>query len=78
MTVKKTTLPSLRNQDWKKVKVETEKVNKLLINIPTNNISEQNDLIHTRGKLIRNKIGIPKGARTKIQEQVKEKNTMIC
>ena len=28
MTEKKTTLPSLRNQDWKNVKVEIEKVNK--------------------------------------------------
>ena len=31
MTETRTTLPSLRNQDWKKVKVVTEKVNKLLI-----------------------------------------------
>ena len=29
MTEKKTTLPSLRNQDWKTVKVDTEKANKL-------------------------------------------------
>ena len=30
----KITLPFLRNQDWKKVKIDTEKVNKLLPNIP--------------------------------------------
>ena len=34
MTEKKTTLPSLKNQDWKKDKVETEKINKLSMNIP--------------------------------------------
>ena len=38
MTEKKTTLPSLRNQ----VKVETKKVNKLLTNIATDNITEWN------------------------------------
>ena len=31
---KKTTVPSPRNKDWKKVKAETEKINKLLPNIP--------------------------------------------
>ena len=30
---KKTALPSLRNQDWKTVKVETEKINELFARI---------------------------------------------
>ena len=33
MNKKKTSLPSLGNQDWKKVKIETEKVKDLLPNI---------------------------------------------
>ena len=53
MTENKITLPLLRNQDRKKVKVETEKVNKLLINIATVNISE---LIYARRKLVFDKI----------------------
>ena len=32
MSEKKTALSSFRNQDWKTVKVETEKINKRLIN----------------------------------------------
>ena len=44
MSEKKTTVPSLRNQDWRLVKSGTEKVNDLLTNIPTNNITELNDL----------------------------------
>ena len=46
MTEKKNLLPSLRNQDWKKVKIETEKVNKLLANFQTGNITELNELIY--------------------------------
>ena len=30
MSEKKTILPSLRNQDWKTVKVESEKINKYI------------------------------------------------
>ena len=52
MSEKKTTLPSLRNQDWRTVKSETEKVNDLLTNIPTNDITELNDLIYTGAKLV--------------------------
>ena len=33
MTEKKTTLSSLGNQDWKTVKTETEKINKLLAHL---------------------------------------------
>ena len=39
MLVKKTTLSSLGNQDWRTVKSET-KMNILLTNIPTSNIAE--------------------------------------
>ena len=51
MTEKKTTLPSLSNLDRKKVKVETEKVNKILLNIPKSNITELNGIIYAGAKL---------------------------
>ena len=38
MTEKMTILPSLRNEDWIKVFLETEKVNDLSPNISTGNI----------------------------------------
>ena len=59
MSEKKTTLPSLRSQDWRTVKIETETVNDLLTNIPTNSITELNDLIYVGAKLICEKIGVP-------------------
>ena len=52
MSEKMITLPSLRNQDWKTLKVETEKTNKLWTNILTNNITELNGLIYARAKLV--------------------------
>ena len=52
MSEKKTTKPFLRNQDWRIVKSETEKVNYLLTNIPTNDITELNDLICAGAKLV--------------------------
>ena len=45
--------------DRKKVKVETEKVNKLSTNIPTSNITELNELTFAEVKLVRDKISIP-------------------
>ena len=59
MSKKKITLPSLRNQNWKKVKEETEKVNKLLPNIPTDNITELKQLIYAGAKLVCDKIDDP-------------------
>ena len=59
MVQKKTTFLSLWNQDWEKVKVETGGVKKLLINIPTNNITELNELIYARAKLTSDKINVP-------------------
>ena len=56
MTEKSRTL-SLRKQDWKKVKVKIKKVNKLLKNISTDNITELNKLIYAGAKLISDKIG---------------------
>ena len=61
MSEKRITLPSLRDQDWKKENVETEKVNKLLLNVPTGNITEQNKLIYAGAKLVCDKIGFPQG-----------------
>ena len=46
MSEKNTTTPSLRNQDGKKINVETEKINKSLTDISTDNISELNELMY--------------------------------
>ena len=54
---KKTTLTSLRNQDWRTVKYETEKVKDLLTNIMINDITKLNDLIYAGAKLVCEKIG---------------------
>ena len=51
-TKKKTTIPFLRIQDWKKFKVETGKINKILPNIPTGNITELYVLIYPGVKLV--------------------------
>ena len=56
MAEKMTILPSLRNQDWKIAKAESEK--KLTI-ISTNNITEINELIYAGTKSYRDKIDIP-------------------
>ena len=42
----KTILPSLRNIEWKTLKIETNKINHILPYIPTNNITELNELIY--------------------------------
>ena len=60
MSEKKTALDSIRNQDWRTVKYDTEKVNVLLTNIQTNIITELNDLIYAVVKLVCEKIGVPK------------------
>ena len=61
MTEKKT--PSLKNQDWKKVKQETEKVNKLLSNIP-------NELIYVWAKQVCDKTWMGNFARRTGKESV--------
>ena len=55
----KTTLPSLRNIEWRIVKAETNKVNQVLTYIPTNNITDLNELIYAGAKLVCENIGIP-------------------
>ena len=55
----KTILPSLRNIEWKTLKIETDNINHILPYIPTNNITELNELIYSGAKLICEKIGIP-------------------
>ena len=59
MSEKRTTLPSLRKQDWRTIISETEKVNDLLTNIPTNDITYLNDLIYGGAKLVCEKTGVP-------------------
>ena len=56
MNEKKTTLPPLRNIDWRTLKAETEKINQVLTYISTikKNITELNELIHAEAK-----IGVP-------------------
>ena len=51
-------LPSLGNIEWRTVKTETKKVNQVLPYISTNNITELNELISARAKLVCEKIGI--------------------
>ena len=70
MSVKKTILPSLRNQEKGTVKSETETVNDLLTNIPIN-ITELNDLIDARIKLVSEKNWCsPKYLRLKVKGRV--------
>ena len=59
MSEKKTTLPSLKNQDWRTVKSETKKVSDSLTNILTNDITELNDLMYAGAKLVCEKIWAP-------------------
>ena len=59
MGERKTSLPSLRNQSWEKIKVKIEKLNKVLQHISMDSITEQNKLIHAGAKLVGHKIGIP-------------------
>ena len=61
MSKPKTTLSFLENKDWKRVKLEIEKVNKLLKYIRTDSKTELNELIYAEAKLVNNKIGNPKG-----------------
>ena len=59
MNSEKTILPSLRNIEWKTLKTETNKINHILPYMPTNNITELNELIYARAKLVCENIGIP-------------------
>ena len=65
MSSKKTTQPSLRNIEWKTLKIEMNKINHILPYMPTNNITELNELIYTAAKLVCEKIRIPSKSTTK-------------
>ena len=54
-----TTLPSLRNIEWRIIKAETNKVNQVLTCISANNITELNEFIYAGAKSVCEKIGIP-------------------
>ena len=56
MTKKKTTLPSLRRQNWKK---DRNRKDKQIIDIPTCTITELNELIYAGVRLVGDKIGVP-------------------
>ena len=55
----KTTLPSLRNIEWRIVKAETNKLNQVLTYIPTNSLTDLNELIYAGATLVCENIGIP-------------------
>ena len=55
----KTILLSLRNIEWKTLKIETNKINHILPYIPTNDITELNELIYAGAKIVCENIGIP-------------------
>ena len=59
MNSEKTTLTSLRNIEWKTLKIETNKINHILPYIPTNNITKLNELFYVGAKLVCENIGIP-------------------
>ena len=59
MNSEKTNLPSLRNLEWRTLKIDTNKINQVLPYISTNNITELNELIYAGAKLVCEKIGIP-------------------
>ena len=68
MNSEKTILPSLRNIEWKTLKIETNKMNHILPYIPTNNLTELNELINAGAKLVCENIGIPAKSMKKQQK----------
>ena len=52
MNKQETILPPLKNMAWRKLKIETEEINHLLTYIPTKNITELNELVYVRAKLV--------------------------
>ena len=68
MNSEKTILPALRNIEWKTLMIETNKINHILPYIPTNNITELNELIYARGKLVCENIVIPSKSTKKQQK----------
>ena len=68
MNSEKTILPSLRNIEWKTLKIETNKIKNILPYIPTNNITGLNELIYAGAKLVCENIGIPSKSTKKQQK----------
>ena len=68
MSSEKIILPSLRNIEWKTVKIETNRINHILPYIPTNNITELNELIYAGAKLVCENIAIPSTSTKKPQK----------
>ena len=62
-----------RESRLEKVKIETEKVNKYLKYMPTDNITEMKELIYAGAKLVSYKMGIPKRMSTEIQKLDRKK-----
>ena len=63
MNSEKTILPSLRNIEWKTLKIETNKINHILPYIPTNNITELNELLYAGANLFVRILASPQKAR---------------
>ena len=59
MNSEKTTLPSLRNIEWRTVKTGTNKINQVRPYIATKNITEISELIYAGAELVCEKTGIP-------------------
>ena len=68
MNSENTILPSLRNIEWKTLKIETNKINHILLYIPRNNITELKELISAGAKLVCENIGIPSKSTNKQQK----------
>ena len=68
MSSEKTILPALRNIEWKTLKIETNRLNHILPYIPTNNITELNELIYAVAKLVCANIGFPSKSTKKLSK----------
>ena len=68
MNSEKTILPSLRNIEWKTLKIKTNEINHILPYITTNDITELNELIYAGAKLVCENIGIPSKSTKKQQK----------
>ena len=55
----KTTFQSLRKQEWRTLKSETNRINQILPYISTNDITKLNELIYAGTKFVFEKFGVP-------------------
>ena len=70
MNCEKTTLPLLRNIEWRTVKTEKNKINQVLPYISTNNITELYELIYAGAKLVCEKMRILSKSAKKIKTRM--------